>query len=65
MKVTTGRIVHYSEVEGDCLAAVVTAVSEGGAVNLAYWGAVGGSRVAQDVSEGFGHNRWHWPEREG
>jgi hypothetical protein len=60
---TVGRLLHYSEVEGDHLAAVVVGVNEDGTVNLAYWTATGGGRSAQSVDIGDEVGQAHWPER--
>ena len=62
---SVGRVVHYREQDGgDCLAAIVSAVSDdGGFINIGYLSVMGGSRQAQNISWGEEAGEWHWPER--
>jgi hypothetical protein len=76
MSPTVGRIVHYvslgsrrgEEPEGQCLAAIVTEVSEGGAhVSLTVFKPSGIKLlegVVEDPSPTPATGTWHWPERE-
>jgi hypothetical protein len=76
MSPTVGRIVHYvsrgtrrgEEPEGQCLAAIVTAVAEGGAhVSLTVFkpsGLTMREGVVEDPSPTPATGTWHWPERE-
>src|SRR4029434_2511926 len=75
MSPTVGRIVHYValgsrrgvEPEGECLAAIVTKVAEGGAyVSLTVFDPMGMTMregVVEDGSPTPATGTWHWPER--
>lgn len=67
---SVGRIVHLADVNGKCLAAIITAVCEDGKVCLtAFFPGTESATVCGSVcamasySEARVAQTWHWPER--
>lgn len=70
MKPSIGRIVHYVDEGGDCMAAMIVGVNSSSptAVNLTVFGPLPGqvqarrSVLKDDMVAGVS-GTWHWPER--
>lgn len=61
MTPSVGRIVHINPewaFEGECVAAIVTAVREDGDVSLAVF-----HEMTIEFQRPVGPDAWHWPER--
>lgn len=63
-KPSVGRIVHYVDSDGACLAALITEPDEGETVSLAIFERSGMAfRFAAHDEEMKRRSSWHWPER--